>query len=179
LRHLILLMLLLCTAAPAGAASRVIVGTSLGGGLRASSHDVRTISPQLALPALEFGLFTHEPTSVELSIPVLRMIASAALLERMWIGFDAYPLFREHLVGNVWAVAGPGIGWMASAGRGNGTFGLRGCGRIGMEFRNASDGFALALLLQPDVLVEFGDIGVAVSGGAVATVRVAWLRPRR
>ncbi len=177
MRQLPAILLTLLLTAPAAAQPRVIAGTSLGGGLRASSHDVLTVSPQLMLPTFELGFFTHAPTSVELSVPVLRMVASAVLVERMWIGFDGYYAFREHIVGQMWAVAGPGVGWMASAGRGNGTFGVRGCGRIGMEFRNPRGGFALGLLLQPDVLVEFGDIGVAVSGGAVATVRFAWLRP--
>lgn len=152
------------------------VGLGLGVGVRVASQDLAVVSPELGVPALEMGPFLGDDRSLEFSIPIVRMILSAALVERLWLGFDLYPTFRVSLEGPLRFVAGPGIGWMVSAGGGNGTAGLRGGGRIGVELRSPGGGFALALLLQPSALVEFGDVGVAVSGGVMTWVRWTWIR---
>jgi len=168
-------VVLLVTAAQGKAADH-LVGLGLGGGVRVSSHDLRTVSPELGLPALEIGPLLANDVSIDVSIPVGRMIASAVLVQRLWIGFDAYPTFRAPMGERTRFVAAPGVGWMASAGGGNGTVGVRAGGRLGVELLSPQGGFALGLLLQPGALVEFGDVGVAVSGGLMTWVRWTWLR---
>jgi len=163
--------------APADApAIRAAAGLGLGAGVRASSADLLPIGPELGLPAFELALIGPRDRSVELSVPVLRMVASPLLVERIWIGFDVYRCFRQPLAEGVSAVAGPGAGWMMSTAAGNGTGGVRLAGRVGLELEAPEGDFATAFLVQPYGLFEFGDIGAAVSGGAMLWVRWTWSR---
>ena len=148
----------------------------MGAGVRVSSQDLAAVSPELGLPALEIGPLLAHDVSLDFTIPILRMIASAVLVERVWVGFDLYPTFRAPMGERIRFLAAPGMGWMVSAGAGNGTVGIRGGGRLGVELLSPSGGFALGLLLQPNALVEFGDVGVAVSGGLMTWVRWTWQR---
>ncbi len=162
------------------AQARHLVGFGAGVGVRVSSHDLAAVTPELVLPDLEIGVFGPRERSLEVVIPVLRSVASAFLVERLWIGVDAYVTFRRRLRefdggGSAWGVAGPGAGFMVSSGAGSVTAGPRLAGRVGVEIRNPAGG-AVAFLVQPNVLLEMGDIGAAVSGGAQAVVRVAWIR---
>jgi hypothetical protein len=175
-----LIATLLTSAGSAQATGRHLVGFGFGGGVRASSHDLAVIAPELMLPDFELGFFGPHERSVDLVIPILRMVASAVLVERLWIGADVYPTFRRRLRefdggGSAWGLAGPGLGFMISSGRGNATAGPRLAGRLGVELRNSKQG-TVCFLVQPYVLAEFGDIGAALSGGAQAVMRVAWIR---
>lgn len=179
LAPILLLVAVALTSSPARAADppvRVAAGPGMGVGLRASSADLRPLGPELGLPGLELGFHGPAEHSVELSIPVLKMIAAPLLVERAWIGLDGYRCWRREVSPRVWAVAGPGVGWMASFGAGNGTGGVRLGGRLGIELRSPEERFALSLLVQPGALLELGDLGAAVSGGAMLWVRWTWTR---
>jgi len=165
------------TTVGAAAAPRHMAGLGMGIGIRGSSHDVLAVAPEVGLPAFELVVFTEDEDSLDLCVPVGRIVTSAVLVERLWVGFDTYPTFRRSLGWNVLFLAAPGIGWMASAGGGNGTFGLRPTGRFGVEVRSPRGGFATAFLVQPGALFEFGDAVTAVSGGVMLWVRWTWLGP--
>lgn len=149
------------------------LGSALGAGFAGaaigssfSSTTVGAVGFALLLPTFEMQFFLRRGHSIDISVPLLNIVAVSALARIFYFSTDAFYNFNVGR-GSARFVVGPGLGLSLATYGGAVAGSLRIPAEVGVEFLTKGRGFGFKILGRPWVEVAFAGAAGTVAAGAL------------